>query len=198
MDNKITSASEIVQTLDFGALVPPENLMQSNIMNEIIVEIYNGWPGPTGRQRVVDKVTFICERIPQYAKIMDKTELEALEILAKARTCNYVNYFQDANIPNLSDVYVFDTLDDLKARFPSKKYCCPRCEGISTDPQVCNSGIIIDKKKKQECDWKVYGLFGDLGKGIRVLVKSKSPDYPRPITIFKPIELIEDVIQEGV
>lgn len=197
MNNKITNASEIIQDLDFGTLVPPDELMQSDIMNAIIVEIYNGWPGPTGRQRVVDKVRFLCERVPQYAKVMGKTELETLEALAKSRNCNYTNYFQDANIPDLSDVYVFDTLEDVRVRFPSKQYVCPRCEGITTDPQECNSGVIVDKKKKEVCNWKSYGLFGTLGKGINVLVKSKSQGFPRPINIFKPIELVDAVIQEG-
>lgn len=161
--------------------------MQSDIMNSIIVEIYNGWPGPTGRQRVVDKVTFICKRIPQYAKMMGTTEIEALEYFAKSRTCNYTNYFQDAYIPDLSDVHVFETIKDFLAKFPSKQFRCPRCEGISTHPHACNSGVVIDKKENEVCNWKSYGLFGTLGKGIDVLIKSQSL---KPTHIFKPVELI--------
>lgn len=75
----------------------PAALMQSEIMNKIIVEIYNGWPGQVGLERVIEKVNWLCKKVPQYAKVMDKTELETLELFAKSRNCNYINYFQDAN-----------------------------------------------------------------------------------------------------
>jgi hypothetical protein len=177
----------------FGNTVLPAALLQSDIMNKIIVEIYNGWPGETGLQRVVEKVNFLCEKVPQYAKVMGKTELETLELFAKSRNCNYTNYFQNANFPDLSEVYVFDTIEDVKAKFPSKQYQCPCCGGISTDYQECNSGKTIDKKGKEVCNWKVYGLFGDMGKGIKVIVKDMFTEIPKPIAMFKPVELLEAI-----
>jgi len=193
MNNRITNADELTSVLSFGNMVLPADLMQSEIMNKIIVEIYNGWPGKVGLERVNEKVVFLCKRIPQYAKIMGKTELETLELFAKSRNCNYANYFQDANFPDLSKVFVFDTIEDLKSKFPSKQYQCPSCGGISTDYQECNSGKTIDKKGKEVCDWKVYGLFGDLGKGIKVIVKDMFAEIPKPVAMFKPVELLETV-----
>lgn len=190
MNHKITSADELAPAWPFDNMALPADLMQSEIMNEIIIEIYNGWPGKIGLQRVIETVTFLCERVPQYSKVMGKTELETLELFAKSRNCSYINYFQNANFPDLSEVYVFDTIEDVKARFPSKQYQCPCCGGISTDYQECNSGKKIDKKGKV-CDWKVYGLFGDMGKGIKIIVKSMLTDFPRPIAMFKPVELLE-------
>lgn len=192
MKNRITNADELTSALPFGNTVLPAALMQSEIMNKIIVEVYNGWSGETGLQRVENVVKFLYERVPQYAKVMSKTELETLEILAKSRNCNYTNYFQNANFPDLSDVFVFENIEELKAKFPSKKYQCPACGGISTDYQECNSGKTVDKKGKEVCDWKVYGLFGDMGKGIKVLIKDMFTEIPKPFKMFKPVELLED------
>jgi len=40
------------------------------------------------------------------------------------------------------------------------------------------------------CDWKVYGLFKDLGKGVYIFVKEKM----RGETIFKPIAWENEVM----
>jgi hypothetical protein len=194
MNNRITNADELTSALPFGNMVAPAALLQSDIMNKIIVEIYNGWPGKTGLQRVIEKVTFLCERVPQYAKIMGKTELETLELFAKSKNCNYTNYFQNVNFPDLTEVYIFDTIQDFKAKFPSKQYTCPRCAGISTDYQECNSGRAVDKKV---CNWKVYGLFGDMGEGIKVIIKSMFNEIPKPVAMFKPVELLDSFTNEN-
>lgn len=194
MNNRITKADEILSAVPFGNTVLPAALMQSEIMNKIIVEIYNGWPGKMGLERVAEKVLFIIERVPQYAKVMGKSELETLEIMANARRINYTNWFQNAYFPDLSEVYVFDTVEDFKKQFPSGKYQCPKCKGITTDYQQCNSGVITDKRKKEVCDWKVYGLFGGLGEEIKVIIKDHFIDIPKPISMFKPVELLEAVV----
>jgi hypothetical protein len=187
--NKISHSTEL--NFLFKDLVLSADIMQSDLMNQIILEVYNGWPGKVGEERVINVVTLINHRVPQYAAVMLKTELETLELFANSRDVNFTNYFQDANFPDLSGVYVFDTVTAFKNKFPSGKYQCPRCGGTSTDYQVCNSGQIMDKKSKQVCDWKVYGLFGDLGKGIRVIIKEKFTDFPKPVSMFKPLELIK-------
>lgn len=175
---------------ELGLLIPTHpSFLKSEIMNKIIVEVYNGWPGKIGKERVTRLIAFLLQRVPQYAEVMGKTELETLEILAKSRTCNYTNFFQEANIPDLSKVLVFETVEDFKARFPSGKYQCPNCGGISTSFSTCDSGKTVDKKSKEICNWKVFGLFGDLGKGIQVIIKDKFVEVPTPIKMFKPVEL---------
>ena len=174
----------------------PEDIQSSDIIQEILLEIYNGWPGKTGEERVDSCVNVINKRIPQYANAMGKTQLETLTIYAKSRKCNYANWFQDHYLPDLSDVVIVDTVDDFKKKYPSGKYICPCCNAITTDYQECNSGAIVNKTKKSKgsvCDWKVYGLFGDLGKGIKVIVKDKFEEFPKPIAMFKPIEMTEIV-----
>ena len=61
------------------------------------------------------------------------------------------------------------------------KFDCPYCGEISTDPYECNSGAKVSDDKI--CDWKVYGLFGDLGKGTFIYCKDKGKGE----TIFTPI-----------
>ena len=83
-----------------------------------------------------------------------------------------MNYYQEANQPLIKgdNVKVFDTVEDMMKSIKEYKFRCPACGGISTDPYECNSGVISDGNP---CDWKVYGLFGDLGKGAYVYCKDK-------------------------
>lgn len=199
---KISTSKEIIHLLDLTQEQLNSPLMQSDVMSIILCEVYNGWPGATGIQRAKDVVGFLFNRVPQYAKIMNKSEVDTLDILAKSRNCNFVNYFQNANIPDLDDVMVFKSLDEFKQRFPSGKSVCPCCNAITTNYQECNSGVKLiahSKPKKSKtnegkvCDWKIYGLFGDLGKGIKILILDKIEEFPRPTRIFKPIELFPDL-----
>ena len=192
MYNSIITVDLLPSACIDGKQMLPACLRQAGIIDEIMLEVYNGWVGKTGEERVLSVLKIISERVPQYAKVAGKTELEFLTLYAKSRRCNYTNWFQSSYLPDLSDVIVFDTVEDFKNKFPSGKYTCPRCGGETTDYQQCNSGKVIDKKGKV-CDWKVYGLFGDMGKGIRVIIKNRIEDFPKPISMFKPIELCEVV-----
>ena len=196
MVGKIDRIEELPESCLNKIKILPESVLKSEIINKIILEVYNGWPGNTGEERVNKCIEFINERIPQYAMLYSMTDGEALTLLASKRNVNYTNWFQNANIPDLSEVIVFETVDDFKNKFPSGKYICCCCGGETTDYQVCNSGKAIDKKGTV-CDWKVYGLFGDMGKGIMVLVKDRVNDFPKPITMFKPVELSEGIVEQG-
>lgn len=163
-----------------------QELRNSEILQEIILEVYGGWGGKEGEKRVLEVLIFISERIPQYAKVVGKTDLDFLILYANARRVNYNNWFSDTYLPDLDTVFVFDTIDDFKTKFPSGKYICPSCEGESTDFQTCNSGL---RNTGQKCNWRSYGLFGTLGKGIKIYIKDMVTDFPKPIEIFMPIEL---------
>ena len=110
----------------------------------------------------------------KYSSILNIPKLEILQAWEKNRTYNAINYYQEANQPSLKNqnVKVFDTINDLKTAIGEKKFRCPACNQISTNPYKCNSGYIFPKNNKT-CDWKVYGLFGHMGKGIHVFVKSE-------------------------
>jgi hypothetical protein len=129
------------------------------------------------------KLKWVTDRAENYA---EKTGLAAEDILntwEKNRNYWYMNYYQDANQPLLQGdkIRVFETEYDLRDSVNKDGFRCPACNGISKDPYECNSGQEISKGKI--CDWKVYGLFSDLGKGVYIFVKEKM--YGQ--TIFMPI-----------
>ena len=73
-----------------------------------------------------------------------------------------MNYYQEANQPEIKSdkVRVFETVQDFREAVKDRRFRCPHCGGISSDPYKCNAG---------GCDWKIYGLicFG----GIHVFCK---------------------------
>ncbi|QDU34298.1 hypothetical protein KS4_23650 [Poriferisphaera corsica] len=116
------------------------------------------------------------ERAKHYA---ERTGIPASEILdAWEKDRNYwcVNYYQDAKQPLLDGtIKVFDTWSDLLNAIDKKQgFRCPACSGVSRDAYECSC---------DGCDWKVYGLLRDLGKGVRVFVK----EAIRSDLIFMPV-----------
>lgn len=59
------------------------------------------------------------------------------------------------------------------------KFRCPSCGKESPNPYECKA-----------CGWKVYGLLGDMGKGVFVYVKEQL----RGETMFIPISWEEDKV----
>ncbi len=120
------------------------------------------------------KFKWVIDRAKHYA---NKTGLDIGNILdtwEKHRTYWHQNYYQDSNQPKLTkDVLIFDTIDQFSA---AVKICpgfrCPSCGKVTKDPHKC-----------EHCDWKAYGLFGCLGKGVHIFITSEM----RGETIFYPI-----------
>lgn len=141
--------------------------------------IEHGWEA----YRVNPKFDWVIERAKHYS---DKLSISINDILnAWVDDCDYsfMNYFQDANQPeiNADKVKVFGTVEELRKAVIKMEFRCPNCEGVSTNPSICNSGIeVLDG---ETCNWKVYGLFGDLGKGAYVYIKDKLKGE----NIFMPI-----------
>lgn len=132
---------------------------------------------------------FAVDRAKHYE---EKTGIPAGWILTRwenRRKYWYMNYYQDANQPKLDGktVRVFENVDALKAAFGKAEFRCPHCKGVTSDPYECNSGVkvpLIDSGGKAErCNWKVYGLFADLGGGVYVFVKEEMKGE----LIFKPL-----------
>ena len=125
------------------------------------------------------KVAWVVERAEHYA---EKTGLNAAEILdawEAGRNYWYMNYYQDANQPRLEGdrVRVFETIDDFKSAVGDLGFRCPKCEGVSKSPYACDTGEATSDfsggRGSITCDWKVYGLFRDLGAGVHVFIKSE-------------------------
>lgn len=154
----------------------------------------SGWPDSDR----MAKLTFACDRAKHYE---EKTGVPAGDILTAwegRRNYWYMNYYQDANQPLITgdSVRVFETKEDARAAIGKGGFRCPRCKGVSANPYECNSGvklILRDGNKPEKCNWKVYGLFGALGKGVTVFVKSELRGWEifMPVAWEKTDELIE-------
>jgi len=123
------------------------------------------------------KLEWVLERAKHYGSATGLNPEDILNAWEKSRNYWYMNFYQESNQPEIKggNVRVFDTKDDLKESIGDTGFICPSCGGISTNPYECNAS--------EECDWKSYGLFGTMGKGIYVFVKSEM----RGQEIFKPL-----------
>ena len=138
--------------------------------------------------RYCDTFKWVLERVKHYSEKTGIPETEILDAWEKQRGYWYMNYYQDANQPLIKsdNVKVFETKEELQKSINGKGFRCPQCKGISKNPYECDSKVIVkDIKdgKKRECNWKSYGLFGTLGKGITVFVKENI----RMEEIFMPV-----------
>lgn len=130
------------------------------------------------------KFKWVLDRATHYA---EKTGLSAVDVLnawEKGRDYWYMNYYQEANQPEIKadTVRLFDTQDDLRESVGTTGFRCPSCGGVSKSAYVCDSGLPMNKKG-EICNWKSYGLFGTMGKGIYVFVKDKLKGQ----NIFMPV-----------
>lgn len=119
------------------------------------------------------KFKWIIDRAKHYEDKLGIPWREILESWEEDRSYWYMNYYQDCEQPLIKSgkVRVFDTMEDFNESVKHSEYICPSCGKVSSDPYECKG-----------CGWKVYGLFGDLGKGIFVYIKEKKKGQ----TIFKP------------
>lgn len=133
------------------------------------------------------KFEWTVERAKHYGEALGIDPIDILNAWEAARDYWYMNYYQDANQPKIEadKVRVFDTVEQLKASIGAPRFRCPACGGISSDAYICDSGIHRDGKP---CDWKSFGLFGTLGKGIFVYVKESLNGH----SIFMPVAWEED------
>ena len=116
-----------------------------------------------------------------YEHKIGATTHDLLNAWESRRNYWYMNFYNN-EIPRLdtSDILIIES----KADFPDiakDGFICPRCGGVSTDPQECNSGKLMDPINI--CNWKSYGLFRTLGKGITLFILE---DYSSR-GIFKPV-----------
>ena len=133
--------------------------------------------------RYCDKFKWVIDRARAYA---EKAGIDASAILdawEEPRNYWYMNYYQDVNQPLLTGdrVRVFDTAEQMLESVGKSGFRCPMCKGVSKNPYQCDTGLEMSEGKV--CDWKAYGLFGTLGQGASVYVKSQLKGE----TFFMPI-----------
>lgn len=151
---------------------------------------YEGCFNPNGcdkekacSSRYCDKFKWIIDRVKEYGEHTNLDWMEILDAFEERRSYWYMNYYEEGDFPSVDSgkIRFFETVEDLVASTENKGFRCPACNGISTNPYECNSGQEMSSGKT--CDWKVYGLFGGLGKDIVVFCKDKKITN----TIFMPV-----------
>lgn len=145
------------------------------------------WNGFSDKEKYV---AFVRNTVEHYAEVLGLSKLDILRSFETARDYSAPNYYQESTFPRLDTgaVLIVDNLDDFRRRFPSGQYRCPSCGGISTNAYACDSGQRVDGPKSHVCNWKAYGLFGTMGKGLRVVLKSHFLERPVVTEIFNPVE----------
>lgn len=145
------------------------------------------WAGFSGKEKYI---AFIQSTVEHYAQVLALPKLDILRSFEASRDYSAPNYYQESTFPRLDvgDVLIVDNLDDFRRRFPSGHYRCPCCNGISTNAYTCNSGLLVGTPESHVCDWKAYGLFRTMGKGLRVVLKSHFLERPVVTEIFNPLE----------
>ena len=126
-----------------------------------------------------DKFKWVIDRAKHYS---EKTGLQLNEVLKgweEGRNYWFLNYYQDCNQPKLEgETKVVESIEEFKKEVWEKGFRCPMCGGVSTNPQECDSGLLMKSGKR--CDWKSYGL---IPSGICVyFIKER-----QVIRIFKPV-----------
>lgn len=124
------------------------------------------------------KLDWAVARARHYAERTGLQPEMILDAWETKRTYWYMNFYQESNFPEIKTgkVKVFDTCEDLAASIGNAGFRCPLCEGVSKSPYECDTGLKVKSIKGKGdtvCDWKVYGLFGHLGKGIAVFVRER-------------------------
>lgn len=151
----------------------------------------DSWKGQTGEERAKHLEEFLDETLENYSSVLGYSKEEILNAMESRRDYSAINYYQRANFPLLQDVLVYQNREEFLKVCPSKEYICPMCEGISTDPNKCNTGL--EMKKGEICNWKSYGLFGTMGKGASIVFKDSFLQDQTVYKIFMPKELANTV-----
>ncbi len=137
------------------------------------------WPSD---KRPRESLHWAVARAQHYADKTGLTPESILDAWEAQRDYWHVNFYQEANQPAIigDRVRVFETQADLLASVGKPEFRCPACGGVSKSPYTCDSGKKVSGKV---CDWKSWGLFGCVGKGVSVFVKEKV----RVETFFMPV-----------
>ncbi|UTM60448.1 hypothetical protein L4174_023990 (plasmid) [Photobacterium sp. CCB-ST2H9] len=145
-----------------------------------------GWGEDERVEGFIRQTIGICEH---YASEMDLNPIDVFQALEKKRNISYPNYYNEANFPKLTDVLVFQDKEAMKVKLrPADGFICPSCERVSSNPYDCNAAAT---DPETPCEWKSYGFFRTLGKGLRFTILENWLDNPVIDECFMPVAIYE-------
>jgi hypothetical protein len=124
------------------------------------------------------KLEWVVSRAKHYAEMTGLGVEKILDAWESRRNYWYMNFYQECNQPLIKDgkVRVLADEEDFVKSVGDLGFRCPHCNGVSKSPYRCTDGKMVElinsNGKKKKCNWAVGGLFGDLGKGIYIFLKS--------------------------
>lgn len=144
-----------------------------DIIEKLKKSARDSWSGETGEKRASDLELFITKTLNEYSEVLGLSKLEILKAIESKRNYSAINYYQEANFPTIKGIMFFETQQDLLSAIPSKKFRCPSCNEVSTNPYECNAG--------KDCNWVSYGFLRTMGKGLRIYLSIylRVEDIPR-------------------
>ncbi|MDD0853030.1 hypothetical protein HBN50_07975 [Halobacteriovorax sp. GB3] len=140
------------------------------------------------RDSWIEEIASICE---SYGKFLALDPMLVFEALESKRTFWYPNYYHKANFPDLEGVFKARDINDLLKKIDiSQGFRCPFCKAVSKSPYKCDSGIEVERGGGIiKCNWKSYGLFNTLGRGLRIMLTDNFLNNPFVDEIFYPVSL---------
>ena len=155
-------------------------------------------------ERDVEEYSQKIEKICRfYGELFDIDPVEILLGMENNRKISIEGYYTESKFPtNKKHFIVFEDEKDLRKQTrPEMGFRCPHCKGISKHPYICDSGVKLvlmnSNGKKETCNWKSFGLFGTLGKGMWFTLKSVWPSNPVIDESFMPIAMEDNDVRRG-
>jgi len=164
------------------------NLEECDGYKSLLAAVERDEKNSPGFHNYREKLSWVVRRVNHYAEKTGLDPADILDVWEKGRSYWYMNYYQDCEQPLLDGdkAHVFDDIKSFMDSVGKEGFRCPLCGGISKNPYACDTGIIVKKIKDGKdgpCNWKVGGLFKDLGKGVFIFIKTEM----RGETIFSPV-----------
>lgn len=156
--------------------------MRANLRQQAL----DSWAGSLGEERAAALDEFLDKKLVEYSRVLKISKPKLLRALETQRNYTAINYYQEANFPSLDGVLVLPSKKAFKALAKRPEFRCPSCEQISKNPYECDTGHVTDGKT---CDWKSFGLFGTMGKGLRVIVRRRFLTHAVVHEIFMPVAM---------
>lgn len=145
--------------------------------------------GEAGERRARELEAFLHEMLPEYAAALGVAQAELLAALEYSRGARTIGYYRRSNFPRLDNVMLLGNMREFKKRYPSGRFRCPFCGGVTTHPTQCNSGREIGEEgARRVCDGKAYRADPGAGQALRVAFSDGFLERPGVIEVFMPLE----------
>ena len=138
-----------------------------------------------GSKKATALVYFIIKKLREYSDKFRISQNYLWELWEKDNMTAPIDHYTEENYPSLDGLIVFRDQADFLQKYPSRKYRCPYCRGVSNSFSGCDSGLLVSRINGtglEECNWSAGGLF-EIGTIKVISARGGAPD-----TIFMPLE----------